>query len=211
MFFENTPLPYPYAALEPHIDAETMKLHHDRHLQTYIDSLNDALLCAPGFQGRTAAQLSLLQNRPSISKNAGGVFNHRFYFAGMTPDADRHTPEGTLKQAVLHHFCTKENFIHAFTASALQLYGSGYTWLACNRQKQLIILTTPNQEVPMLRGLRPLLCCDMWEHAYYLKNQNRRAAYLESWFRVLDWQRANALFTGEVPFFDPKMPSDTEK
>lgn len=206
MFFENTPLPYSYAALEPYIDAETMELHHDRHLQTYIDNLNDALLCAPGYQGRTAAQLALLQNRPSISKNAGGVYNHRFYFAGITPDPTCRTPTGALKQALLNHFCTVENFIRAFTASALQLYGSGYTWLACSRQKQLMILTTPNQEVPMLRGLRPLLCCDVWEHAYYLKHQNRRAAYLENWFHVLDWQRANALFTGDIPFFEPAAP-----
>ena len=86
MFFENTPLPYAYSALEPYIDKETMELHHSRHLQTYIDNLNDALLCTPVFQNRTAAQLSLLQNRPTIMKNAGGVYNHRFYFCGMTPD-----------------------------------------------------------------------------------------------------------------------------
>ncbi len=202
MFFENTPLPYAYSALEPYIDKETMELHHSRHLQTYIDNLNDALLCTPIFQNRTAAQLSLLQNRPTIMKNAGGVYNHRFYFCGMTPDKAHHTPHGPLKQAITHHFCTIENFIRAFTASALQIYGAGYTWLACNRQKQLMILTTPNQEVPMLRGLRPLLCCDIWEHAYYLKNQNRRAAYLENWFQVVDWHRANALFTGEISFFE---------
>ena len=135
-------------------------------------------------------------------KNAGGVYNHRFYFCGMTPDKAHHTPNGPLKQAIMHHFCTIENFTRAFTASALQLYGAGYTWLACNRQKQLMILTTPNQEVPMLRGLRPLLCCDVWEHAYYLKNKNRRAAYLENWFHVVDWHRANALFTGEISFFE---------
>lgn len=202
MFFRNTPLPYAFSALEPHIDAKTVELHHDRHLQAYIDNLNDALLCTPGFQNRTAAQLALLQNHPSIAKNAGGVFNHRFYFSGMTPDQAHRTPTGALHQAVLHHFCSVENFIRAFTASALQIYGSGYTWLACNRQKQLTILTTPNQEVPMTRGLRPLFCCDVWEHAYYLNYQNRRAAYLENWFQVLDWHRANALYTGDVPFFE---------
>ena len=202
MPFENQPLPYAYDALEPYIDAETMHLHHDRHLQAYIDNLNNALLCSPGLQKRSAAQLSVLQNRPTISKNAGGVFNHRFYFAGMTPNGSCGTPCGALLDAITKHFCSADHFSKAFTAAALHIFGSGYAWLTCDRRKQLMIVTTQNQEVPMLRGLRPLLCCDVWEHAYYLKHQNRRAEYIENWFRVVDWQRANALFIGNVPFFE---------
>lgn len=202
MPFENHPLPYAYDALEPCIDAQTMELHHSRHLQTYIDNLNHALENSPGLQGRSAAQLAVVQNRPAISNNAGGVFNHRFYFSGMTPHHDRHTPCGALEQAILKHFCTHETFTEAFTAAALHVFGSGYAWLTCGRQKQLMIVTTANQEVPMLRGLRPLLCCDVWEHAYYLKHHNRRADYVKNWFCVLDWQRADALFTGTVPFFE---------
>ncbi|MBP3704990.1 MAG: superoxide dismutase [Clostridia bacterium] len=202
MPFENCPLPYTYDALEPCIDAKTMELHHDRHLQTYIDNLNLALESLPALQSRSAAQLAVLQNRPTISKNAGGVFNHRFYFCGMTPHCERRTPCGALEQAIRRHFCTQENFTKAFTAAALHVFGSGYAWLACNRQKQLMIVTTANQEVPMLRGLRPLLCCDVWEHAYYLKHYNRRADYIHNWLQVIDWQRADALFTGELALFE---------
>ena len=201
MPFENHPLPYTFDALEPYIDTETMKLHHDRHLQTYIDNLNQTLVCHPGFCGRTAAQLSVLSGFPTISKNAGGVFNHRFYFSGMTPDKTRRAPYGTLKDALKKHFCSQENFQKAFTAAALHLFGAGCAWLACDRRKQLMIVTTQNQDVPMLHGLRPILCCDVWEHAYYLKHQSRRADYLHSWFQVVDWHRADDLFTGNVPFF----------
>lgn len=202
MPFENPPLPYAPDALEPYIDAETMRLHHGRHLQTYTDNLNEALRCLPGRQGRTAAQLALVQNRPSVSRNAGGVFNHRFYFSGVTPIEHRRVPCGTLKDVLEKHFCAQENFQKAFTAAALHLPGSGYAWLACDRRKQLMIVTTANQDVPMARGLRPILCCDVWEHAYYLKHQNRRADYLRNWFQVVDWRRADDLFTGAIPFFE---------
>lgn len=202
MPFENRPLPYAYPALEPYIDAETMRLHHECHLQTYIDNLNMSLLCLPGFHGRSAAQLAVLQNRPAVSKNAGGVFNHRFYFAGMTPDRARRAPCGTLPDALQKHFCSVENFQKAFTAAAMHVFGSGYAWLACDRRRQLMIVTTANQDVPMLRGLRPILCCDVWEHAYYLKHRNSRADYIADWLQVIDWQRADALYTGTVPFFE---------
>lgn len=202
MPFENLPLPYTYDALEPCIDTETMELHHCRHLQTYIDNLNQALENVPALQGRSAAQLAVLQTRPTIAKNAGGVFNHRFYFSGMTPDCTRRTPCGTLEQAIRRHFCSQESFTNAFSAAALHVFGSGYAWLACDRRKQLMIITTANQDVPMLRGLRPLICCDVWEHAYYLKHRNRRADYIKNWFQVIDWQRADALFTGEIAFFE---------
>ena len=200
--FENRPLPYAYNALEPYIDTETLQLHHTLHLQAYIDRLNQALLCLPGLHNRGAAQLAVLQNRPTVSKNAGGVFNHRFYFAGMTPNPTHRISTGALQEAIAKHFCSQENFVKAFTAAALYVFGSGYAWLTCDRRKQLMIVTTMNQEVPMLRGLRPLLCCDVWEHAYYLRHRDRRAEYIENWFQVIDWQRADALFTGTVPFFE---------
>lgn len=205
MPFENTPLPYAFDALEPFIDARTMELHHDRHLQTYINNLNDALTDFPALQDCTAAQLAVMNTHTvwrsnlAITRNAGGVFNHRFYFAGMTPDGARRIPCGALESAVLRRFGTQAAFESAFSAAALSVFGSGYAWLASDRSGRLLIVTTANQDTPMARGLRPLICCDVWEHAYYLKHQNRRADYLSDWLRVVDWTRADAIFTGAAP------------
>lgn len=206
MPFENTPLPYAFDALEPYIDARTMEIHHDRHLQAYIDDLNRAIAPFPALQNCTAARLAVLNApalrciRPALCRNAGGVFNHRFYFAGMTPDGSRRLPCGALQSAVLQTFGTQAAFEDAFTKAALGVFGSGYVWLVRDVAGRPRIITTANQDTPMARGLRPLLCCDVWEHAYYLKHQNRRADYAADWLRVADWARANDIFTGAAPF-----------
>lgn len=206
MPFENTPLPYAFDALEPYIDARTMEIHHDRHLQAYIDDLNRAIAPFPALQNCTAARLAVLNApalrciRPALCRNAGGVFNHRFYFAGMTPDGSRRLPCGALQAAVLQTFGTQAAFEDAFTKAALGVFGSGYVWLVRDVAGRPRITTTANQDTPMARGLRPLLCCDVWEHAYYLKHQNRRADYAADWLRVADWARANDIFTGAAPF-----------
>lgn len=206
MPFENTPLPYVFDALEPYIDARTMEIHHDRHLQAYIDGLNRAIAPFPALQNCTAARLAVLNApalrciRPALCRNAGGVFNHRFYFAGMTPDGSRRLPCGALQSAVLQTFGTQAAFEDAFTKAALGVFGSGYVWLVRDVAGRPRIITTANQDTPMARGLRPLLCCDVWEHAYYLKHQNRRADYAADWLRVADWARANDIFTGAAPF-----------
>ncbi len=206
MPFENTPLPYAFDALEPYIDARTMEIHHDRHLQAYIDDLNRAIAPFPALQNCTAARLAVLNApalrciRPALCRNAGGVFNHRFYFAGMTPDGSRRLPCGALQAAVLQTFGTQAAFEDAFTKAALGVFGSGYVWLVRDVAGRPRIITTANQDTPMARGLRPLLCCDVWEHAYYLKHQNRRADYAADWLRVADWARANDIFTGAAPF-----------
>ncbi len=206
MPFENTPLPYAFDALEPYIDARTMEIHHDRHLQAYIDGLNRAIAPFPALQNCTAARLAVLNApalrciRPALCRNAGGVFNHRFYFAGMTPDGSRRLPCGALQAAVLQTFGTQAAFEDAFTKAALGVFGSGYVWLVRDVAGRPRIITTANQDTPMARGLRPLLCCDVWEHAYYLKHQNRRADYAADWLRVADWTRANDIFTGAAPF-----------
>lgn len=206
MPFENTPLPYAFDALEPYIDARTMEIHHDRHLQAYIDGLNRAIAPFPALQNCTAARLAVLNApalrciRPALCRNAGGVFNHRFYFAGMTPNGSRRLPCGALQSAVLQTFGTQAAFEDAFTKAALGVFGSGYVWLVRDVAGRPRIITTANQDTPMARGLRPLLCCDVWEHAYYLKHQNRRADYAADWLRVADWARANDIFTGAAPF-----------
>lgn len=206
MPFENTPLPYAFDALEPYIDARTMEIHHDRHLQAYIDGLNRAIAPFPALQNCTAARLAVLNApalrciRPALCRNAGGVFNHRFYFAGMTPNGSRRLPCGALQAAVLQTFGTQAAFEDAFTKAALGVFGSGYVWLVRDVAGRPRIITTANQDTPMARGLRPLLCCDVWEHAYYLKHQNRRADYAADWLRVADWARANDIFTGAAPF-----------
>lgn len=206
MPFENTPLPYAFDALEPYIDARTMEIHHDRHLQAYIDGLNRAIAPFPALQNCTAARLAVLNApalrciHPALCRNAGGVFNHRFYFAGMTPDGSRRLPCGALQAAVLQTFGTQAAFEDAFTKAALGVFGSGYVWLVRDVACRPRIITTANQDTPMARGLRPLLCCDVWEHAYYLKHQNRRADYAADWLRVADWARANDIFTGAAPF-----------
>lgn len=206
MPLENTPLPYAFDALEPYIDARTMEIHHDRHLQAYIDGLNRAIAPFPALQNCTAARLAVLNApalrciRPALCRNAGGVFNHRFYFAGMTPDGSRRLPCGALQSAVLQTFGTQAAFEDAFTKAALGVFGSGYVWLVRDVAGRPRIITTANQDTPMARGLRPLLCCDVWEHAYYLKHQNRRADYAADWLRVADWARANDIFTGAAPF-----------
>ena len=206
MPFDNTPLPYAFNALEPYIDARTMEIHHDRHLQAYIDGLNRAIAPFPALQNCTAARLAVLNApalrciRPALCRNAGGVFNHRFYFAGMTPDGSRRLPCGALQAAVLQTFGTQAAFEDAFTKAALGVFGSGYVWLVRDVAGRPRIITTANQDTPMARGLRPLLCCDVWEHAYYLKHQNRRADYAADWLRVADWARANDIFTGAAPF-----------
>ena len=206
MPFENTPLPYAFDALEPYIDARTMEIHHDCHLQAYIDGLNRAIAPFPALQNCTAARLAVLNApalrciRPALCRNAGGVFNHRFYFAGMTPDGSRRLPCGALQSAVLQTFGTQAAFEDAFTKAALGVFGSGCVWLVRDVAGRPRIITTANQDTPMARGLRPLLCCDVWEHAYYLKHQNRRADYAADWLRVADWARANDIFTGAVPF-----------
>lgn len=206
MPFENTPLPYAFDALEPYIDARTMEIHHDRHLQAYIDGLNRAIAPFPALQNCTAARLAVLNApalrciRPALCRNAGGVFNHRFYFAGMTPDGSRRLPCGALQAAVLQTFGTQAAFEDAFTKAALGVFGSGYVWLVRDVAGRPRIITTANQDTPMARGLRPLLCCDVWEHAYYVKHQNRRADYAADWLRVADWARANDIFTGTAPF-----------
>ena len=192
--FQNLPLPYSYGALEPWIDEKTMRLHHDRHLQTYIDNLNAVLKGEPGLQQMSLVQLLRSAGRlpgrlrTPVRNNAGGVFNHRFFFEGLTPHSDRDSGPILMKQ-IECRFGSFEAFAAAFKKAALSVFGSGYAWLV-DGECGLSILTTPNQQSPVEQCHRPIITIDVWEHAYYLKHYNDRADYIDDWFAVVNWEWA---------------------
>lgn len=195
--FTNTPLPYSYNALEPYIDTKTMHLHHDKHLQSYIDNLNETLKKYPEYASLSLIQLIFNAQRMSkeaqipIRNNAGGVYNHRFYFDGLKNPSEKE-PVGTLATEINNQFGSFEAFKKEFKSMATSVFGSGYTWLVVSDKGILSIVKTPNQNNPIEQNLCPLLCIDMWEHAYYLKHYNVRADYIDDWFNVVDWAKAQA-------------------
>lgn len=197
--FINTPLPYAYDAMEPYIDEKTMWLHHDRHLQAYIDNLNSTLSEYPQFQNWTLEQLII--NVPSLPKeiqdnvknNGGGVFNHRFYFSNLMNPASAQ-PIGVLEKSIKNEFGSYMSFRNQFKMAALSVFGSGYAWLVVNAAGQLDVIVTQNQDTPLPLGLFPILNIDVWEHAYYLKHYNLRADYIDDWFHVVNWNQANQTY-----------------
>jgi len=192
--FENLPLPYSFEALEPYIDAKTMMLHHNRHLQTYINNLNSLLEENPNLQRLPlekllSCRLSLPdKTKTAVRNNAGGVYNHRFYFDLLANPADRE-PDGKLLKRINCDFKSFDNFKFEFKKAALSVFGSGYAWLVCD-SRQLKIVTTANQNCPISMGMKPILTIDVWEHAYYLKHYNLRADYIDDWFNVINWDYA---------------------
>lgn len=194
--FENPPLPYAYDALEPYIDAKTMHLHHDRHLQTYVNHLNEVLLPHPVLHDKP---ITFLLTHPTllpcgiqipIKNNAGGVYNHIFYFSGLTPDVDTPVPQ-PLSAFLTESFGSVEKFKEKFKSAALSVFGSGYAWLIAEPSGRLCIFVTKNQDTPLPTGFFPLLNIDVWEHAYYLKHYNERDAYIDDWFHVANFSQAN--------------------
>lgn len=194
--FNNTPLPYSYNAMEPYIDEKTMRLHHDKHLQTYVDNLNNALSNYPQFHNWTLEQL--IVNIPSLPEdiqtavrnNGGGVYNHQFYFNNLI-NAAYSRPSGLLIDEIAKEFGSLEAFKKQFKTAALSVFGSGYAWLVVNAAGQLKIITTSNQDTPLPLGMCPVLNIDVWEHAYYLKHYNLRTDYIDDWFHVVNWDNAN--------------------
>ena len=196
--FVNTPLPYDYNALEPYIDEKTMRLHHDRHLQTYIDNLNKLLDENPALQQFSLEELLTRWCRLSqhlqvpVRNNAGGVFNHRFYFNSMKePGAPCEAPR--LFDEMSLQFKSPEDFKSQFKEAALSVFGSGYAWLVSHGGR-LKIITTANQNTPPLNSMTLLLNIDVWEHAYYLKHYNMRAAYIDDWFHLINWEAVEGRF-----------------
>jgi Fe-Mn family superoxide dismutase len=197
--FELFALPYAFDALEPYIDARTMKLHHDRHLKNYTDKLNAAIKTCPELRNRTLEWLLCNVNnlpakvRNEVRNNGGGVYNHIYYFCSMSPDGKRE-PDAALGIKIEQAFGSWEAFKAKFKECALELFGSGYLWLVTNRRGQLKILSTCNQDTPISRGFCPIFCIDLWEHAYYLKHYNDRSTYIDDWFDVLNCEFAEKNF-----------------
>ena len=196
--FVNEPLPYAYDAMEPYIDQKTMELHHDQHLQTYINNLNNLLKDYPLLQQYSLEQLLYYQYmlpvkvRTDILRNAGGVYNHRLYFEELRNPAVKQ-PVGKLELKVQQTFGDYETFQKQFKEAALSVFGSGYAWLVWNGNA-LSIMSTANQETPVDVGLYPIFTIDVWEHAYYLKHYNLRTDYIDDWFQVNCWQQAENRF-----------------
>jgi Fe-Mn family superoxide dismutase len=197
--FELPPLPYAYDALEPHIDTLTMELHHDRHLKTYVDNLNAALRNYPDYHSWSLEKLITQANwlpdalRTPVKNNAGGVYNHEFFFANLTPAQGSHPDEGLLA-AMDGVFGDFEGFRREFSKAAAGVFGSGYAFLAADAKGGLSIAQTANQDTLLTRGLAPVACIDVWEHAYYLKHYNKRADYIQAWYNVADWEAASGHF-----------------
>ncbi len=189
------PLPYPPAALEPHIDAQTMTIHHDRHHQTYVTNLNNALAKAPDLAKKPLEELlANLQSVPeeirtAVRNNGGGHVNHVQFWTAMAPNAGG-PPTGAVADAINSTFSSFDKFKEAFTAAALGRFGSGWAWLSDEKGK-LEIHSTPNQDTPSMEGRRAILGLDVWEHAYYLKYQNMRNAYVNAWWNTVNWAEVN--------------------
>jgi superoxide dismutase, Fe-Mn family len=194
------PLPYDYAALEPHIDARTMMLHHGKHHASYVEKLNTALETFSDLQQKTALWLLLnldkLPNdiRVAVRNNAGGHVNHSLFWQAMSPVStiSGGTPSGPLADAIARDFGSFELFKARFDKAGAMLFGSGWVWLARAQEGggRLEVITTTGHDNPLMQGLFPLLLNDVWEHAYYLKHENRRADYLHGWWEVVNWQEA---------------------
>ena len=189
-------LEYEYNALEPFIDETTMRIHYGKHHQAYIDKLNKALEKYPKLKERTVERLIFSLNRvpkdirTAVRNNSGGHLNHSFFWKLLKKNIRL---RGEIKQAIEKKFGSFENFKKQFSSAALGLFGSGWAWLVLDNDK-LEIMTTSNQDNPLTKGKVPILAIDLWEHAYYLKYQNRRAEYIEAFFHVINWNKINENF-----------------
>lgn len=192
--FELVPLPYHYNALEPYIDAQTVTVHHDGHLKAYVDNLNRTLEKYPALHNWSLRRLILencrlpYQIQTPVRNNAGGVYNHELYFSILNPGGSG--ASGRLEKAIEAAFGSMEAFYAKLKETALGVFGSGYAWLVVNGMGRLRIVSTSNQDTPLPYNFCPVLNLDVWEHAYYLKYQNRRADYIDGYLHVLNLTEA---------------------
>ena len=195
MAFELPALPYAYDALEPVIDADTMRFHHDKHHATYVANLNKALEAHPElFERSVEFLIAHLNHLPedikgAVRNNGGGTYNHTLFWEMMAPEGQT-AFAGPVADKIKETFGSYEEFKKQFAAAAAGRFGSGWAWLVADGDK-LEILSTANQDNPLTEGKRPLLCLDVWEHAYYLKYQNRRVDHINEWFRIINWDFVN--------------------
>jgi len=202
MAYELAPLPYDYAALEPFIDAQTMQLHHDKHHQTYITNVNAALANHPNLAAKSVDDLISDLNavpediRTVVRNNGGGHSNHTMFWNIMGPvntSGIGGAPSGAIADQIKADFGDFEAFKKTFNETTAKQFGSGWGWLVIQGGK-LKVVTTPNQDSPLSQGLYPILGNDVWEHAYYLKYQNKRPDYLAAWWNVVNWAEVNKSF-----------------
>lgn len=192
MTFELPSLAYAYDALEPSIDAMTMEIHHSKHHNAYVNNLNAALEKHPELAGKSLEELVTNINsipediRTAVRNNGGGHFNHSLFWTVMSPNGGGE-PSGDLAAAIGDAFGNFASFKETLSKAAATRFGSGWAWLGFKNGK-LAVLSMPNQDVPMMEGLTPILGIDVWEHAYYLKYQNRRPEYVSNWWNVVNWE-----------------------
>lgn len=196
MAHEVPPLPYDYSALEPTIDTQTMHLHHDKHHLAYVTNLNAALDKAPELKEKSAEDLLRNLNavpeaiRGAVRNNGGGHVNHTMFWKIMAPNAGGE-PTGEIADAIQSTFGDFNTFKEKFNDAGLKQFGSGWAWLVRGSDGKLAVMSTPNQDNPMSQGHFPIMGNDVWEHAYYLKYQNRRGDYLKEWWNVVNWTEVN--------------------
>jgi len=196
--FELAPLPYAYDYLEPVIDAETMKLHHDKHHQAYVNNLNAAIAKYPDLPyGCVDCILGDIANVPedirqAVINNGGGHLNHALFWELMT--AEETAPSAELAADIDATFGSFEDFKAAFTTAATTRFGSGWAWLVVNKEGKLEVVSTANQDTPISEGKTPILGLDVWEHAYYVKYRNVRPDYIKAFFSVINWNKVNELY-----------------
>jgi Fe-Mn family superoxide dismutase len=201
MAFELPKLPYAYDALEPHIDARTMEIHHTKHHNTYITNLNGAVEKTPELAGKSLVELLSNLNavpegvRMVVRNHGGGTYNHNLFWEIMGPKAGG-MPKGELAKAIDSAFTSLDNFKAEFEKAANTRFGSGWAWLV-KKGGGLVVVSTPNQDSPLSDGFTPIMGIDVWEHAYYLNYQNRRADYVTAWWNVVNWDAVAARFAAK--------------
>lgn len=195
-------LNYGFESLEPYIDKETMILHHNKHYKTYVDKLNSTIKKYPELYNCSVYDLlTNLDSLPkdsvqSIKNNGGGVFNHEFFFDIMV--AKNTIPYGKLEKAIIETFGSVNKFKEEFKVASLNVFGSGWAWLVSDKDGNLSIMTTANQDNPVTLGFNPIIGIDLWEHAYYLRYQNNRVNYIDNWFEVINWNKALTNYTNSL-------------
>jgi Fe-Mn family superoxide dismutase len=194
------PLPYDFGALEPHIDAKTMEIHHDKHHQAYITNLNNALKDHPDLQGKTIealiSDMSAIPEsiRAAVRNNGGGHANHSFFWQIMKPSGGG-DPTGAIAQAITAQLGGFASFKEAFAKAGVTRFGSGWAWLVKGKDGKLAVTSTANQDSPIMESQTPLLGVDVWEHAYYLKYQNKRPDYIAAWWNTINWDEVNRRYS----------------